>query len=154
MRPSRVTTLERLRRSSWAAWLAGVLLLFQVVLVTDHLGASAAAAFGPTAEDRAVGLLSLCHVDGSVIDLADGEKGPEPGLPVQPCVLCAVASLSSVAVQAVAPEVSVPAPQSSEVPLFSAIEALPTRPELRYGTERGPPASPVARLPFCSTDRS
>ena len=146
MRPTRETTLERLRRSSWAAWLAGVLLLFQVALVADHLGASAAAAFGPVVEGEALGLLSLCHGDGSVslVEDDDGTRVPTSGSPVQPCVLCASMAVAGVSIQVAAPTVDVPPPQIFVVPTFTLVEAKPGRPFLRYGTQRGPPLSPVA----------
>lgn len=146
MRPTRGRTLERLRRSSWAAWLAGVLLLFQVALVADHLGASAAAAFGPVVEGEALGLLSLCHADGSasLVDDEDGSPIPTSGSPVSPCVLCASMAVAGVGVQATTPAVGVAPPQIFDVPVSASDEAIPGRPLLRHGTQRGPPLPVVA----------
>lgn len=146
MRSTRRTTLERLRRSSWAGWFAGLLLVFQVVLAADHLGASAAVAFGPTVDDAALGLLALCHGDGSVGVVAanDDETAPGSNAPVQPCVLCASMALAGVAVPATPPVIDVPPPRIFVVPIVTVAASIVPRPFLRYGTQRGPPISPVA----------
>lgn len=145
MRPTRGRTLERLRRSSWAAWFAGVLLLFQVALVADHLGASAAAAFGPAIEGEALGFLSLCHGDGSenLVDDRDDSGQPPPGSPVPPCVLCASMAVAGVSIHATAPAVDGPPPRIVADPPSTSNEAIPRHLFLRYGTQRGPPISPV-----------
>lgn len=134
--------LERLRRSPWAVWLAAVLLLFQVVLAADHLGASAAAAFGTNQSDETPGLLSLCRGDGSV-SLAEGDgTPPASGTPVPPCVLCASISLTGTVLEAAAP-ILPPPPPPIPPRVFASLEAVATPPVLRYGTGRGPPVVPV-----------
>lgn len=130
------------RRSRVLGWLAVVLLLFQVVLSADHLGASAARAFGPTPLDRAVGLLSLCHGDGTIDAVAPSDdESDRSDRPQTPCILCSVAAVAANGVVSQASEIA---------PVFdvSAAEPLPRLPDrptirtpLRYGTERGPPSS-------------
>ena len=130
---------SRARHSGLARWLAVALLLFQVVLTADHLGASAAAAFGRSPTDEALGILSLCHADGS-IDVADTSGGDDPASPpVPPCVLCASVAIAGVGM------ISAPPAATNPVPVVLAEIAPPTtvsvivRSPLRYGTGRGPP---------------
>ena len=138
----RVPALNGLRRSRAIGWLAVVLLLFQVVLSADHLGADAARAFGPTPLDRAVGLLSLCHGGGTVDVAATTGGDDDPTEPSQtPCILCSVAAVAAHGVVSHAPEIAAPV----HVLVIDRLPALPDRPTvrspLRYGTERGPPPS-------------
>lgn len=138
----RVPALNGLRRSRAIGWLAVVLLLFQVVLSADHLGADAARAFGPTPLDRAVGLLSLCHGGGTVDVAATTGGDDDPTEPSQtPCILCSVAAVAANGVASHAPEVAPLAPTVLVVrsPVFS--ERPTVRTPLRYGTLRGPPPS-------------
>ena len=140
---SRNDLLNRLRHSGLARWLAVVLLLFQVVLSTDHLGASAAAAFGPSFDDEALGILSLCHADGSTaaVDLSD-DDGPKPA-PVPPCVLCSAAALTGVGLTPASPVVAAPTAVVLVETAAPALVAVTVRTPLRYGTVRGPPRSLV-----------
>lgn len=123
-------------------WAAIVALLFQVVLSTDHLGAAAARAFGPSPIDEALGILSMCHGDGS-IDVVDQRDPAERPL-AAPCILCAVAAIAANGV------VSAPPVLPPQLDLAAVEVVLPTgdavvvRTPLRYGTERGPPPSIVA----------
>lgn len=138
----RVPALNGLRRSRAIGWLAVVLLLFQVVLSADHLGADAARAFGPTPLDRAVGLLSLCHGDGSFETIAaTDDESDAPASPQTSCILCSVAAVAAHGVVSHAPEIAAPV----HVLVVDRLPALPDRPTvrspLRYGTERGPPPS-------------
>jgi len=138
-RPTRRSDLpSRLRHSGLARWLAVVLLLFQVVLATDHLGAAAAAAFGPDPRDEGLGILSMCHADGSV-DLADTDDGVPATAPVPPCVLCTVAALAGVGLTSTPPMAASPAPVVLAETRLPVVFAVPVRSPLRYGTERGPP---------------
>lgn len=137
----RAHALDGLRRSRAIGWLAVVLLLFQVVLSTDHLGADAARAFGPTPLDRAVGLLSLCHGDGSLdASLALDDDPDHPVGSPTPCILCSVAAVAAHGVVSHAPEIAALAP----VLVIHRLPILSDRPvvrtPLRYGTQRGPPA--------------
>lgn len=118
-------------------WVALVLVLFQLMLGVDHLVASAAAVSG--AEDRAVGLLALCHGDGEIVHAPQGDDPPPPA--AQPCILCSAAAVTGAGATPSAPEI---APVSLVVvdaadPLRAvATRALPLR--LRYGVVRGPPS--------------
>lgn len=143
-RPARRNDLPtRLRHSGFVRWLAIVVLLFQVVLSADHLGASAAAAFGPSLDDEALGILSLCHADGSsaVADLS-GDGAPKPA-PVPPCVLCSAAALAGVGLTSAPPVVAAPSPAVSVETSTAPLVAITVHTPLRYGTLRGPPRSLV-----------
>jgi hypothetical protein len=119
--------------------LAVVLLLFQVVLSADHLGASAAAAFGPNQTDEALGILSLCHADGST-GLADPSDGDVPATaPAQPCVLCATVALAGAGLTPAPPVAANPALVVLAENSRPAVATVTVRTPLRYGTERGPP---------------
>lgn len=137
--------LNSLRRSRAIGWLAVVLMVFQVVLSTDHLGADAARAFGPTPLDRAVGLLSLCHGDGSIDAIAVGDdESDRPDRSPSSCILCSVAAAAANGVAAQAPEIAALAPVIM-VESAPSLPDLPTvRTPLRYGTERGPPTAVLA----------
>ncbi len=138
MTNSRFGSLVSLRRSRLVGWLAVLTLLFQVVLSTDHLGAAAARTFGVGALDEAVGILALCHADGSLAVAADPDD-PAPGAPVPPCVLCAVAALAGNGVAAQPPVIPVVAATAPVWGPASVPASVPVRSPLRYGTERGPP---------------
>ena len=139
MRHRRSSLLERLRRSPPIRWAAIVALLFQVVLSTDHLGAAAARAFGPSPIDEALGILSMCHGDGS-IDVVDQRDPTERPL-AAPCILCTVAAIAANGVVALPPMVVPPLDRvTAEVAIPSGVGVV-VRSPLRYGTERGPPPS-------------
>lgn len=132
--------LSRLRRSGPIGWLAVVLLLFQVVLSADHLGADAARAFGPTPLDRAVGLLSLCHGDGSFDAAAPSDDEPDRSdRPQTSCILCSVATVAANGVVSHAPEITPVHHPLAADPAPSLPDRPTVRTPLRYGTERGPP---------------
>ena len=142
MHHRRSSLLERLRRSPPMRWAAVVALLFQVVLATDHLGASAARAFGPSPVDEALGILSMCHGDGSIDVVDDGGSTERPLAP--PCILCAVAAIAATGVVS-APPMMVPPGDIVAVELVVPLgDGIVVRTPLRYGTERGPPPSIVA----------
>lgn len=119
-------------------WLAVVLLLFQVVLSADHLGASAARAFGSGNEDAALGVLSLCHGDGSV-DFIDDSDDRTSHPPAPPCVLCSIATLAANGVASEPPVLSPPLLRPLIDLPIAVMEAPVVRLPLRYGTGRGPP---------------
>jgi len=97
----------RLRRHRPTSWLAILLLLFQVVLSADHLGATAARAFAPAIDAGAFGILSLCHGDGTIDVVTDPDDAP-PHAPAPPCVLCSVATLAAVGVVSAPPDLTPP----------------------------------------------
>ena len=133
--------LDAFRRSRLGALAAVVLLLFQVVLSTDHLGAVAARATGLVAEDAALGLLSLCggHDESPLASAPQGSPSERDD-----CVLCSLAALASHGVAASAPIVEAPVPEPVVVQIAVAPDSVvDRRPLLRHGTLRGPPA-PVA----------
>ena len=130
-----------LLRSRTIGWLAVVLMLFQVVLSADHLGAEAARAFGPTPLERAVGILSMCHGDGTIDRAATDPDDPASRAPAAPCVLCSVATLAAAGVVSAAPALAPPVLHPLVDLPAVVTEAPPVRSPLRYGTERGPPAS-------------
>ena len=135
---------SRLRHGGIARWLAIVLLLFQVVLTADHLGAAAAASFGRSATEDAIGILALCHGDGSIDFAAPVDDEAPPTAPVPPCVLCASVALAGVGVISVAPVVTSPAPVVlAESPPPTVVAGVTVRSPLRYGTVRGPPPALV-----------
>lgn len=118
-------------------WVALVLVLFQLMLGVDHLVASAAAVSG--AEDRAVGLLALCHGDGEIVHAPQGDDPPPPA--AQPCILCSAAAVTGAGATPSAPEiapVSLVVVDAAEPLRAVAARALPLR--LRYGVVRGPPS--------------
>lgn len=130
-------SLDMIRKSRLGALAAVVLLLFQVVLSTDHLGATAARATGLVAEDAALGLLSLCggH-DESPLASPTGNTADRSN----DCVLCSLAALASHGVAATAPVVVAPPVLVLAVTLTVAPDAVSDRrPHLRHGTLRGPP---------------
>ena len=137
----RAHTLTDLRRSRVFGWLTVVLMLFQVVLSTDHLGADAARALGPTSIDRALGILSLCHGDGTIDAIAGDPDGSDhSGRPATPCILCSVAAVAANGVVSHAPEIA-PTLHGPLADLVPVVAERPTiRPLLRYGTGRGPPS--------------
>lgn len=130
----------RLRRHRPTSWLAIFLLLFQVVLTADHLGATAARAFAPAIDDGAFGILSLCHGDGTIEVVADPDDAPLPP-PTPPCVLCTVANLAAVGVVSAPPDLAPPLLRPLIDLPIAVTEAPVVRSPLRYGTERGPPVS-------------
>ena len=134
--------MAHLRESRLAGLLATLLLVLQVVLSTDHLGAAAAAAFGPHPGEEAVGLLSLCHGDGSIthVDGAGDGDDRSPAAPLPPCILCVGATLAAQALAAVAPTLPPPEPPVFVAPTIVVADAVRTPPILRYGSTRGPPA--------------
>ncbi len=134
---------SRLRHSGIARWLAVLLLLFQVVLSADHLGAAAAASFGRSAADEALGILALCHGDGSIDFAASGDDQVPPTAPVPPCVLCASVALAGAGVISVAPMPTDPAPVVLAEATRPVVAAVTVRSPLRYGTGRGPPPALV-----------
>lgn len=136
-----LTTMAHLRESRLAGFLAMLLLVFQVVLSADHLGAAAASSFGPRDDGTAVGLLSLCHGDGSILYTdGDADRSAPPQTP--PCILCVTATLAAHAV-AVAPP-ALPAPEPTVFVDLTVVVADEIRaPAIqRNGSARGPP------LPF------
>ncbi len=141
----RPTTLEPLRRSRLAGWVAVLLLVFQVVLGADHFGAAAAAAFGPSPDGEALGLLSLCHGDGSVELVAGDESDADrPGAAVPACMLCVAVTLAGNAL-AVSPPILVPPTLITFGDLgVELVEPLPVTSILRYGRNRGPPLPVLA----------
>jgi hypothetical protein len=142
MTPRARISLDVLRRSRFGGLAAVLLLLFQVVLSTDHLGAVAARATGMVADDAALGLLSLCggHEASPLASAPTGSPAERDD-----CVLCSLATLASHGVAATAPVVEAPAPEP--VALLVAVApdtVVDRRPLLRHGTLRGPPAFPFA----------
>ena len=135
------TMMGHLRASRLAGFLATLVLVLQVVLSTDHLGAAAASAFGPHLGDEAVGLLSLCHGDGTIAFVDESSSDGEHPAPLPPCILCVGATLAAQAMAATAPLLPLPdAPVFVEAPVF-VVAVVATPPLLRYGSTRGPPAS-------------
>lgn len=135
-------SLDVFRGSRFGVFAAVVLLLFQVVLSTDHLGAVAARATGMVADDAALGLLSLCggHDESPLASAPTGSPSERDD-----CVLCSLATLASHGVAATAPVVEAPVPEP--VALFLAVApdtVLDRRPQLRHGTLRGPPSPSLA----------
>lgn len=139
MRHRRPSLLKRLRRFPPMRWVAVVVLLFQVVLSTDHLGAAAAQAFGPSPIDGAPGILSMCHGDGS-IDVVD-ERDPTGRPLAAPCILCTVAAIAADGVVALPPILPPPLDLVTAELSIPAGAGVVVRSPLRYGTERGPPPS-------------
>ena len=132
------TSLDRIRQSRLGVLAAVVLLLFQVVLSADHLGATAARATGLVADDAALGLLSLCggHDEGPLA-APTGNTADR----ANDCVLCSLAALASHGVAATAPVVEMPTSLVVAVLVPAALdEVADRRPMLRHGTLRGPPA--------------
>lgn len=139
MHRARADALKRLRHSRLLGWVGFVLLLFQIVLATDHLGASAARAFGPSPIEEALGILSFCHGDGTVTPIAGSPGSDTPATPAPPCILCTVAAIAAVGIASTAPVLAPPVvvrPAERPLPL---VEPAPIRSPLRYGTLRGPP---------------
>jgi hypothetical protein len=135
--------MAHLRESRLAGFLAMLLVVLQVVFSADHLGAAAASAFGPRLDGEAVGLLSLCHGDGSILYAetdADGD-GSRPAQ-VPPCILCVTATLAAHAVATSAPALPPPEPAVFVDLTVVVADEIRSPPILRYGSARGPP------LPF------
>lgn len=131
---------ETMRRSRPGGFAAIALILFQVVLSTDHLGAVAARASGMAASDAALGLLALCGGrETSPLD-ATGPQG-FPADRANDCVLCSLAAIASNGVAPTAPVVDdLPLAARATPPAAVVAEAiLDRRPALRHGTLRGPP---------------
>lgn len=146
MTEGRATILRRLSRSLVLGWVACVILLLQVALAADHLGASAARAAGAS-QVEAVGLLALCHGEGDdqIASSDTPSDRQSPGAVVPPCILCSVAHLGATGVAPSAPVIAL-ADAATET-VEAAPESTPIRPvrsPLRYGTERGPPPSSIA----------
>ncbi|MDV7145217.1 hypothetical protein R3X27_21245 [Tropicimonas sp. TH_r6] len=79
--------------------LALVAMLFQILLTTDHLGASAVRAFGAEPEIAGFGLMEICAGDGVlVIELGGGAEKTGDACPV--CISAAVADFGEVAAAA------------------------------------------------------
>ncbi len=131
----------RLRHHRPIGWVAILLLLFQVVLSADHLGATAARAFVGPFEDAALGLLSLCHGDGS-LDPIDGSSDQATHPPAAPCILCTVAATAANGVTATPPALDLPQLRPLAEISFAPSTSVTVRSPLRYGTVRGPP-SPI-----------
>lgn len=130
-------SLARIRKSRFGVLAAVLLLLFQVVLSTDHLGATAARATGLVADDATLGLLSLCggH-DGSPLAAPTGNDADR----TSDCVVCSLAALASHGIAATAPVVEMPRSLVVAVVTAVALDAvIDRRPRLRHGTLRGPP---------------
>jgi hypothetical protein len=138
--------LRHLRESRLVGFFATMLVVLQVVFAADHLGATAASAFGPRDEAPAVGLLSLCHGDGSIV-FTDGfapSDAPTSHPPIPPCVLCVTATLAAHALDVAAPVLPPPEPvvfARLTVVVADAVRAPLVR---RTGSARGPPRLPVA----------
>ena len=133
------TTMAHLRESRLAGFFAMLLVVLQVAFSADHLGAAAASAFGPRLDGEAVGLLSLCHGDGSILYTdADGSAPAE----APPCILCVTATLAAHAVAVGAPVLPPPEPAVFVELTVVVADEVRTPPILRYGSARGPP------LPF------
>lgn len=136
----RISSLDMFRRSRLGVLAAVVLLLFQVVLSADHLGAVAARATGMVADDAALGLLSLCGGHDESPLVSDGTGSPADR--ATDCVLCSLAALAGHGVAATAPVVEAPVPEIVAVVAAVAPDAVSDRrPNLRHGTLRGPPAA-------------
>lgn len=118
---------------------AVLLIVLQVVLSTDHLGAVAARATGRVVGDEALGLLSLCvGRDESPLGL---HRTGNPADRSRDCELCSLAALASHGVAATAPLVVAPEIAAVAPPVVVALETVvDRRPRLRHGTLRGPPA--------------
>ncbi|MDK9697452.1 MAG: hypothetical protein OEL76_13795 [Siculibacillus sp.] len=139
MRHRHGTLLMRLRRHRPSGWVAILLLLFQVVLSTDHLGASAARVFAPEGSDDAFGLLEMCHGDGTLLTLVDEEAGTPRPASAPPCILCSVAALAGNGVASAPPVLAPPVLAFFAEVSTIAPDAVVVRSPLRYGTGRGPP---------------
>lgn len=133
------TSFDVIRRSRLGVFAAVLLLVFQVVLSADHLGAVAARATGMVPDDAALGLLSLCggHDESPLA----GDRTGNPADRGNDCVLCSLAALASHGLTATAPVVDAPAPEIVALTLAVTPDAVvDRRPTLRHGTLRGPPA--------------
>jgi hypothetical protein len=142
-RANRPKSLRHLRDARWLRLLAVVVMVFQVALATDHLGATAARAAVAADETAGSGILAMCHpVDAgelSAADFDDDDRPIDPG--ADRCPLCTS--------PAVAGSLLAPAPPAA--PLLDApvgdrivlppVVALPVAAPLRYGVVRGPPTS-------------
>lgn len=138
MRGRATTSLETMRRSRAGVLGAVLLIVLQVVLATDHLGAVAARATGRVVGDEALGLLSLCvGRDESPLGL---HRTGNPADRSRDCVLCSLAALASHGVAASAPIVAAPALVLAALPaVVTPDTVVDRRPRLRHGTLRGPP---------------
>lgn len=130
----------RLRHHRSIGWVAILLMLFQVVLSADHMGATAARAFADPHEDVALGLLSLCHGDGSLAPL-DGSPDQSTHPPAAPCILCTVAAAAANGVTSTPPALDPPQLHPLAETSLPSQTTAPVRSPLRYGTLRGPPTS-------------
>lgn len=131
-------TLRKLATDRAFAWAAVLLLLLQVVLTTDHLGASAARAFAAAGDDVAVGLLELCHAGGGIATADPADDAP-PAADRDSCVLCTLASLAGSGVVATPPVVTLPVAVATIARPVPPVERVTVRSPLRYGSLRGPP---------------
>lgn len=142
-RATRPQPLRHLRDDRWLRLLAVLVMLFQVVLTADHLGVSAARAAVPPTETAGLGLLSMCHADGSTepsaADLDDDGQPIDPG--ADRCALCSSPAVAgSVLAPSPPPTPVLPVPIGERLTL-PVVEKIPVPSPLRYGTGRGPPAT-------------
>lgn len=138
MKTPRGPSSNRLRPSRPTTWLALVLLIFQVVLTADHLGAVTARATSRLPIDTAGGLLALCHGDETSTAKA-GQSGEDRSAP--PCVLCSAAALAAVGVVATGPVVVAPIDLPVALVACEPETLVVVHRPPRWGTVRGPPAS-------------
>ena len=71
-RTSRCSDSLRTKRYSFGKMLAMAAMVLQVLFLTDHLGASAAKAFGKAPVDARLGLMELCTGSEVIVVAADG----------------------------------------------------------------------------------
>ena len=133
--------MAHLRESRLAGFFAMLLVVLQVAFSADHLGAAAASAFGPRLDGEAVGLLSLCHGDGSILYTDADADGSTPA-EAPPCILCVTATLAAHAVVVSAPVLPPPEPAVFVDLAVVVAHEIRAPPILRDGSARGPP------LPF------
>jgi hypothetical protein len=142
MRLMRAFHPRRLRDDRLLCWFAVLVMVFQVVLATDHLGALAGRALADGTDDAGLGILTLCHGDGPIEAAAPSPDDDRPAGPANDrCVLCASPAVAGTAVAPGAPVLPPPALPSLERVAIAVVEKIPVRSPLRYGTGRGPPVS-------------
>lgn len=142
MRLTRALPLRRLRGDRLLCWFAVLVMVFQVVLTTDHLGAGAGRAVADRIDEAGLGILTLCHGDGP-IDLTAADPNDERPAPSTSdrCVLCASPAVAGAMVAATPPVLPPPSIPRTEPAVIVSAEIVPVRSPLRYGTGRGPPVS-------------
>lgn len=118
-------------------------MLLQVLLFTDHIGASAVAGTGLAAPGERLGLLQVCTGEGIVYMTPDGRRvdGPREGAGHggRSCPVCASAAMGSF-----------DSPQGVTVPVFAAHLIAPPVPSLRevaVVVQRRASATPIRAPP-------